>query len=755
MLPRLRIPALLYAALCLALWPSPLLGLLHVEAAALLATAGFFIAGFSAIGLFREGNGLQRTLVAHVGLLLIPWLLLTATLVWRANCGYALGCGLFLLFTVPSVLLAVALAYALTGTSVRLLRLWFGLLGLLMVTAPVAFDLLFHPQLYTYNHVFGGVLGPIYDEELAVRSGLFAFRGLTLLWAAWLIVLGRWFRIRNGVGEERLLLVRAGALIAAVIALVYAFAVPLGINTSAQQIARTLGAELDLGAFVIHYQPGSLTEAELAWIEDEHRYRYEQLREQLGVEVDEPIHVYLYPDPETRAALIGSRTTSVTPVWLSTPQIHMLAEHFSAEHFGHELAHVFAREFGMPVIRASTAVGLVEGLAVAVEPPDGLPQARYQVAATLEHAAGEFGRLDEGPAEAVVHAMNPFGFWSGRGAVSYATSGAFARFLLDQYGAENIRIAYRTGDFQEAYGESLGALAAAWEDEIRALEPDSEAVAIATWRFTQPSLFERHCPHHVPREVRFTRSAVDASERGDAAAALRFYLAALDQDATYAPALAGWTRVLIGTGSEVSEALPRLEASVFEQDGSIADAVDVRLIGALADGYKSLSDSAAAGAMYAEAFRRLPPYARQAKAGIILRSGLSARGLRAVFSPGNAGAWAVRLETLAAAEPALWFFAAAYRSVAGDASSALEAIRQLPSFDSQIGSVDAGQQQMVERARLALLAHYAGRARDYSASLHYAEVAAAAYRQERASGPALLMDDLAAKARWFLGVGRI
>ena len=722
-----------------------------MEAAALLATAGFFIAGFSAIGLFRGGNGLQRTLFAQVGLLLIPWLLLTATLVWRANCGYLLGCGLFLLFTVPSVLLAVALAYALTGTSVRWPRLWFGLLGLLMATMPVAFDLLLHPQLYTYNHVFGGVLGPIYDEELAVRSGLFAFRGLTLLWAVWLVLLGRWFRIRNGVGEERRRLVRSGALIAAVIALVYGFAVPLGINTSAQQIARTLGAERDLGQFVIHYRPGSLTEAELAWIEDEHRYRYDQLREQLGVEVARPIHTYLYPDPETRAALIGSRTTSVTPVWLRTPQIHMLAGLFSPEHFGHELAHVFAREFGMPVIRASTAVGLVEGLAVAVEPPDGLPEARYQVAATLGQTGGEFGRLDEGPAEAVVRAMNPFGFWSGRGAVSYATSGAFARFLLDRYGAENMRIAYRTADFEEAYGQSLGALAAAWEDDIRALEPDSEAVAIARWRFAQPSLFERHCPHHVPREVRLTRNAVDASEQGDAEAALQFYTAALDEDATYAPALAGRMRLLIGTGRDASEALARLEAIVFEQAGDVPTDLDVRLIGALADGYKSLADSADAGAMYAEAFRRLPPYARQAKAGLVLRSGLSAGGLRTVFSPGNAEDRATRLETSAADEAALWFFAAANRNTAGDAKGALNALRRLPSADSLSGLEDDEQRDIVERTCLALLAHYADRARDYSASLRYAEVAAAAYRQERASGPARLMDDLAEKARWFGG----
>lgn len=748
MLPRLRIPALLYAALCLALWPSPLLGLLHVEAAAVVATAGFFIAGFSAIGLFRDGRGLGQTLLAHVGLLLIPWALLTGTLIWRANCGYPLGLGLFVLFAVPSIVFAVALAYLLTGAGRRRPRLWFVGIGVAVATVPVAFDLLFHPQLYTYNHIFGGVLGPIYDEELAVRPGLFAFRGLTLLWGAWLVLLGSW--LRAGVREERRRLARAGAMIAGVIALVYAFAVPLGINTSAQQIAQTLGAERDVGQFVIHYQPGSLTEGELAWIEHEHRYRYAQLREQLGVDVDERIHTYLYPDAETRGALIGSRTTSVTPVWLRTPQIHMLADRFSPEHFGHELVHVFAREFGMPIIRASTAVGLVEGLAVAVEPPDGLPAARYQVAATLDHAGAEFGRLTEGPAQAAVRAMNPFGFWSGRGAVSYATSGAFAGFLLDRYGAENMRTAYRTGDFAEAYGQSLEALAGEWDTEIRSLEPDSEAVAIATWRFAQTSLFERRCPHHLPREVRLTHNAVDASERGDTEAALRFYSAALERDSTYSPALAGWTRLLIGSGNDASAAVAHLEAMVLAEDRSITDNVDVLLIGALADGYKSLADSAGARAMYMEVFRRLPPYARQAKAGLLLRSGLSVEGLLTMFGPGEARERVGRLEALALEEPALWFFVAANHSVAGDAPNALNAFLQFPAADEIRDLVDDDHRRLVERTRLALLAHYADRAGEYTSSLRFAEDAAVVYREQRASGPARLMEDLAAKAQWFL-----
>src|SRR5690606_14523704 len=289
----------------------------------------------------------------------------------------------YLLFAPPSVLLGVALAYALTGTRLRRPGVALVLVGLVVAVGGVAFDLGLHPQFYTYGHVFGGVLGPIYDEELAVRPGLFAFRALTLLWAAFLVLFGRWTRLRGAPGAERRGVVRAGAAVAVVIALAYAFRVPLGMNTSAAQLARALPGRYDGGAFVIHYDPAAITEADLAWVADEHRFRYVQLRQKLGVEVEGPIHTYLYPDPGVRGRLTGSRETGVTPVWLATPQVHLLQDRFTAEHFGHELAHVFSRAFGAPPLRASPAVGLVEGLAVAVEPPDGLPSPAQQVAASL------------------------------------------------------------------------------------------------------------------------------------------------------------------------------------------------------------------------------------------------------------------------------------------------------------------------------------------------------------------------------------
>jgi hypothetical protein len=731
----LRLPALVYAALGLALWPVPLFGLLHVEASAAVAAAGFFVGGTAAARAFRRGAGLRAALRGHLLLLAIPWALLTLTLLWRPNCGYLAGLGFYLLFTVPGVVLGVGLAYALTGTRLKRPGLALVVVGLAVAVGGVAFDLGLHPQFYTYSHVFGGVLGPIYDEELAVRPGLFSFRALTLLWAALLVLFGRWLRLRGRPGEERRRVVRAGAALAVGIALAYAFRVPIGLNTSPAHLERALPGRYDGGPFVLHYAPGTLTPADLAWIADEHRYRYARLRAQLGVSVDGPVHTYLYPDPAARGRLTGSRGTGVTPVWLATPQVHLLQDRFTAEHFGHELAHVFSRAFGAPLLRASPAVGLVEGLAVAVAPPDGLPDAAQQVAASLR-LEGELGALEAGPAEAIAGAMSPWGFWTGRGAVSYTTTGAFVGWLLDRYGADRLRAVYRTADFEAAYGAPVEALTARWEEDLRRLPVSVEAESLAAWRFRQPSLFERPCPHWVPPAERRTRAAYEAEEAGDADAALRHYAAALGEDPAYAPALAGWAARALSADTPPMDVAARVRAVV-----DTARVPDPLLLLSLGDAFRWAGRDTLAGRRYEAAVAALPPYAWAAAAALRQRQRLSREALGALLAAGPPAGRAAGLEGLVARDPAAGFFAAMLRLEAGDPARALAHLERLPAAD------DAA----TGRALGAFRAQAADRARAYARAGPYAREAARAFRAAEEESRARLMDDLAAKAAWALG----
>lgn len=710
-----RVPAAVYLLLGLALWPLPVFGLLHAEASAVVAGVGFLTAGLAGIGAFRKGRPLRQAAAAHLLALGVPWAMLTLSLLWRPNCGYVQGLGLFLLLVPPSVLLGLGAAFALTGASVRWPRTALVAAGLAVGLGGVAADLLVHPQLFTYSHVFGGVLGPVYDGELALRPGLVAAKAQTLLLATALLAYGWWRRTRRRVWTA----VGAGAL--GLAGLGYVFAVPLGIQQSAAHIERVLSVEVDAGPVVLHLAPGTVTAERAEALADEALYRYAQIRERLQTEPDRPIDIYLYPDPDTKAALIGSRRTSVVPVWLPTPQVHMLTEEVGAS-LGHELVHVFAREFGAPVVRASPAVGLVEGLAVALEPPDGLPRPAALVAAgrTL---SGDVGGLDESPARVVEQTMSPGGFWTSRAGVAYTVNGAFVGWLLDQYGAAPLREAYRTGRFAPAYGESLASLARQWAASVEGRPPSAEAVAVAAWLFRRPSLFEVRCPHHTPPEVRRTREGAAELEEGAPARALALFDAALAADSLWLPALAG--RLAAGTrlGRPAEASLVR---RLRQRADSTGEAAAYRVLG---DALRLAGEPA--GRAYRTAADSLRPGDAVGRFLIRRRMALAPQTLRALLV-------APEDTVLPAAERRAPVLAALAWAEAGRYRRAWRVVQGVALPDGADRS---------DRAALALLqAQLAYRAGADAQGL--ASEAATGFRAVGAEGLAALADDWSLRARW-------
>ena len=719
-------PALAYTLVCGLLWPLPVFGLLHAESSAVIAGVAFFVSGLAAIPAFHQLEPLRGVLRRHLVLLGVPLVLLTLSMVWRPNCAYATGLGIFGLLVPPSVVVGVALAYALTGRTLRWPRAILVAIGLAVAVGGVVADLGFHPQLFTYNHVFGGVLGPIYDEELALRPGLFAFRGLTLLWAIELVLVGQ---ARRAEGEERWKRIRMALGGCILIGTTYLLAVPLGIQQSHRSLAGTLGARLDAGHFEIYYDAETLDPEALRRIEDELLYRYRQLEARLGIEPSQPIRVYLYPDAETKGRLIGSRETSVVPVWLAAPQVHMLVDRVERS-AAHELVHVFAREFGMPGLRASPAVGLVEGLAVALEPPDGLPTPTDLVLAAQQANVAAQG-LEQDPAEMARATMDPIGFWTTRAGVAYTTSGAFVRWLLDEYGSAPFRAAYRSGNVERAYGRPLSELAAGWVASLEGQVPSPQAIELAEDLLTRRSLFERACPHYVPEYVRDARAGAEALDIGDIASARSAFASSLRAEPAYEAAVMGWATAIGANGPVPSrDSLQRVETAVLDSLAGPGVAL------ALADLHRIAGREDDADRLYAEALSRTPSYAPLASALMRIRSRLSPAAVRAVASHPDApdlAAEAVR--DLAPVHAALLW------DRAGDPVQAWSWARQW--------DLDALAQTLVDRAALeslqARLAYWAGA---LATADSLASTSAQAYRQHHHTGPAAYADDWSARARW-------
>jgi hypothetical protein len=630
-----------YLGLGLSMAPVPLLNVLQAEAAAVVALAAFFIGGSAAVQSFgSESMSLQRVLLRQEAALLVPLGVLSVAQFWAPNCTFGQGLLFYALFPGVTVVFAVSVAYAVQGTNASWPTLTVVGIGLLLAVGGPLYDLGLHPQFYTYNHVFGGVLGPIYDEQLAVRPGLFVFRGLTLLWALLAVFVGRWLRGRRPWWP--------GPACALAIGAVYVFSAPLGINTPAWYLQQQLGGHTQTERFDLYYDAEQVDAAAAADLARAHEARYDWVLRRLGKTGagEGRIQSYIYPNPDVKGRLTGARTTSVTPVWLSTPQMHLLRERVS-QSLGHELAHVASRPYGLPGLQASWAPGLVEGWAVALEPPSPAPSPDDLVRTA---AATDTTTSLRAEARAVASRLSPWGFWTGRGAVSYATMGSFVGYLLDRYGPERLKQVYAWGHFEAVYGRSLRSLAEEWAAHLdRASRVSRGAYDAVARRFTRPSLFETECPHYVPPARRALQAAQRAGRRHDTTQVVAHLKRALAHKPRYAAAHRALARVRLARG-QATQVRRQLDTLSTE-----TQTVGIQV--ALADAHAVGGHADAARALYAAAHARTPRSAHDLRARLMLRDATAARPsvLRVLVSGDSASVQARRLaETAPSPEVRAW-----------------------------------------------------------------------------------------------------
>ena len=606
----IRNAALVYLIVSLILLAFPVLGVLHAESAAVLAWVGFFIAGFSALSPRVTDYRPLRLLGTQIALLLIPYSVMMLGMLVRPNCTPLTGTGLFLLFCVGSVVLGCSVGNLVSVLPFKRKKTLVVVTGFVLSIAGVLYDLGFHPQFYTYNHVFGGVLGPVYEEDLQIRPGLLFFRLMTLLWAWLLYVLVSWYRR----GSVSLSVAGSLTVILVGLTLLYMLAPKLGINTTAETIRNELGGHVQSAHFDIYYDVEAVEGAALDALVYDHEYLYQRLASLTGVTPENRIQSYLYPGPRQKRLLTGAGYTSVAPVWLRQPQMHVL-QTLQERVLSHEMAHVFSRSFGLPGLNASFSVGLVEGFAEAMEVPTGRPSLDEQVVVAyplnpdaIDHTAAN-----------LEHMLNPLGFWTGRGAVSYTTMGSFVAYLIQTYGMSSFKKAYPRSSFEHVYGKPARVLVAEWLDTIRnRAYIDRDARDFTFRRFSVPSLFEKTCPHYVAPVERSFEAAEEAMAAGDSLEAFQYLKQAVHEDPLYEPALIRWSQMALGR----NEPRPVLEAIASYQrtfkksnEGTVQPALDL----VYGDALMQVDRREEAETTYQNILGRLPFYAHEERAVVMVR----------------------------------------------------------------------------------------------------------------------------------------
>jgi tetratricopeptide (TPR) repeat protein len=273
-----------------------------------------------------------------------------------------------------------------------------------------------------------------------------------------------------------------------------------GYRVDRSDLERALPVTVERPGLVVHLPAGLKPELRSA-IADDHAFRLHQIEQVLDFAADEVIHSWVYRNAEEKARLMGGRGTQVAKTWLREIHIH----HPVSPHpvLAHELVHVVAAGFGSWPLgvsaRAGVAVnlGLVEGLAEAITAERGELDLDRQ-----SRALRILGRAPD-----MRHILGPSGFWGQAPRRAYAVAGSFVRHLLANHGAEPLRAAYATGDFETAYQRSLDELVSDWERTIDAIELTESELRLAGARSRRPSIFKRTCAHEVAQLRRDARRA--------------------------------------------------------------------------------------------------------------------------------------------------------------------------------------------------------------------------------------------------------
>lgn len=512
----------LYTLVALVCTRIPLVHSLGYESSFVFAIVGSVASGLFAVGRIRRVYGeksLERPLViqgtrravrtsagTNLILLLFPLGVLLANAFFVKNCSLIQGILFFLLLPAVSVVFSTAVAFFCV-MHYRHPRLVFFLFFFATFAYAVAVGY-YTPAIYSYNFFYGYFPGFTYDEALSVTSTLVSFRLITIALAMVFFWTGNLLLVAttpvDSIKTKGSTLFRAlvhpshrGLFIVLILLAVgvYVFRCDLGYEATGGYIQSVLGGEVKTAHFDIYYPRGLISANEAARLADEHEFRYEQLLNAFSLPRFSRIASYIYPSADAKFRLIGAGYTDIAKPWNEQIHITLQSVHSSLQH---EMVHVIAGRFGVPVIRASMRMGLTEGLPMALEGSYG--------ARPLDVYAAAMEQMNVAPDIQLL--LSPAGFLTNAPAVSYMLAGSFSRFLIDTYGIRSFLRAYGGGDWKTIYGRPLPLLVREWKDYLRSIDLDGTDIAATKAFFSRTSILQKVCPRVVGERNRIAGRAL-------------------------------------------------------------------------------------------------------------------------------------------------------------------------------------------------------------------------------------------------------
>ncbi|HUI64729.1 MAG TPA: hypothetical protein VL126_07800 [Bacteroidota bacterium] len=519
-----RVAALFYGGATLICTQVPLLNYLGYEFSALVAFLSVWVSGELTIRTAAEQDvstpseanpsafaALAAAAFVNVALLCVPLVIMAANAVFVRNCSLAEGLGYFGVLAPVSAIFGTSLAIFLSALVSRP-RLAFNLVcgGLLLYSLALGY---YTPAVFSYNFLYGYFPGLTYDESLPLTGTLVLFRAVTLFVAfalAWMGIVLMQHSPSSATGVRARVRAWAELMIApghravfatfiVILTVLYLFRCELGFESTAGYIRSSLGGSYRTDHFVLYYSPSTFTEEQIRQVGEEHEFRLHQILDAFALSDRGRYESFIYPSAEAKRRFTGAGNTDIAKPW--SGEIHISKQSLDAS-LKHELVHVAAAPFGFPVIRASLSTGLVEGLAMALDPEWG-NRSIHEYASALRAS---------GAAPDIRGLMSIWGFASHASSVSYVLAGSFCRYLIDRYGIRRFMQLYRSLDFQNVYGRLLQQLVLEWQSFLDRIPPDDADQDVVDALFRRPSIFRKVCARVLAERTMTARQAFARKE---------------------------------------------------------------------------------------------------------------------------------------------------------------------------------------------------------------------------------------------------
>jgi hypothetical protein len=394
----------------------------------------------------------------------------------------------YLVFTIPTIFVGLAIASFSFYLTEKYSYILSGLIFLFFMILPI-FDFYFLPQVYFFNPLITFFPGTIYDESIEVNQIIVIYRLMVTLFSIAIFVFINKYLNKKEFGgiKEKFYFITLLIILFLSSYLIYP---RIGFSTTTERLTNFLTKKLKTDNYTIHFD-SSISSTEMEYIKQLHQIYYSELQEYFSNDVDGKITSFVFKNSIQKHELMGSENADVAKPWLK--QIYITRESYEST-LKHELAHIFAGEFGADPFRVHPYFNfaLIEGIAMAAEDD----YANYKLIDLVASSRN------------TEYELNPLILFSNRNffvnasSIGYVNSGVFVKFIASKFGMNKIKNWYKGENLENLISISSQELDSLFKAYINDEQQQKISFNTLKYYFGRSSIFMKECPRFVANKLK-------------------------------------------------------------------------------------------------------------------------------------------------------------------------------------------------------------------------------------------------------------